>query len=70
MSRGLGKIGTNNLIMPDGTPDLKISVGMSIDKFRSMIIYTNQSICGYLPHMVNRIVKQCEEDRLAAQENK
>lgn len=63
MSRGKGKLTETGAISPDGAPDLKISVGMTIEKFRSMMIFTNQAICGYLPHMVNSIVRQCEEDR-------
>lgn len=63
MSRGKGKITKTGAIAPDGAPITKISVSMSIDKFRSMMIYANQCVCGYLPHMVNAIVRQCEEDR-------
>ena len=63
MSRGKGKIGDKGQIMPDGAPDLKIGVPMPIDKFRSMMIYTYDSVKGYLPHMVNRIVREIEEDR-------
>lgn len=69
MSRGKGKLTETKAIAPDGAPDLKISVGMSVDKFRSMMIYTNQCVCGYLPHMVNGIVRQCEEDRKNAYAN-
>lgn len=70
MSRGKGKITETGAIAPDGAPDLKIGVSMSIDKFRSMMIFTNQAVCGYLPHMVNAIVRQCEEDRKQSTENK
>lgn len=71
MSVGRGKLSDTGAIMPDGTPDTKISVGMSIEKFRSMMIYTHDCVCGYLPHMVNKIVKQCNEDRAnMAAENK
>lgn len=64
MSRGKGKLSETGAIMPDGTPDLKISVPMSIDKFRAMLIYAHDCICGYLPHVVNRIVRECEESRI------
>ena len=70
MSRGKGKLGDKGQIMPDGSPDLKISVPMTIDKFRSMMIYIDNCICGYLPHMVNGIVMQCIEVRKAASANK
>ena len=63
LSRGKGKLTETGAIAPDGAPSTKIGVSMSIDKFCSMIIYTNQCVCGYLPHMVNAIVRQCEEDR-------
>lgn len=69
MLRGKGKITETGAIAPDGAPDLKIGVSMSIDKFRSMMIFTNQAVCGYLPHMVNAIVRQCEEDRKQSTEN-
>lgn len=69
MSRGKGKLTETGAIAPDGSPDLKISVSMTVDKFRSMMIYINQCITGYLPHMVNGIVRQCEEDRKNAANN-
>lgn len=69
MSRGKGKITETGAIAPDGAADLKISVGMTIDKFRSLMIFTNQAVCGYLPHMVNKIVRECEEDRRNAANN-
>lgn len=63
MSRGKGTIGDKGQIMPDGAPDLKIGVPMTVDKFRSMMIYTYDSVKGYLPHLVNKIVREAEEDR-------
>lgn len=63
MSRSKGKLGNNGLIVPDGEPDLKINVPMTIDKFRSMMIYTYDSVRGYLPHLVNKIVREIEEER-------
>lgn len=69
MSRGKGKITETGAIAPDGSPDLKIGVGMTIDKFRSLMIFTHDAVNGYLPHMVNAIVRQCEAERQAAAEN-
>jgi len=63
MSRGKGKLTDTGAIAPDGAPDLKIGVSMTVDKFRSMMIFTHDAVNAYLAHMVNAIVKQCEEDR-------
>jgi len=63
MTAGKGKIGDTGLIVPDGQPDKKISVAMPIDKFRSMIIYTNNWVNGYLAHMTTRMVREAEEAR-------
>lgn len=63
MSAGKGRLGDTGLIIPDGAPDKKISVSMSIEKFRSMIIYTYDCVKGYLPKMINNIVNELEEDR-------
>ena len=70
MSRGKGKTTSTGAIAPDGTPDLKISVGMDVNKFRSMFIYTNNWINAYLAHFTNKLVKECEADRAAYNENK
>ena len=72
MTAGKGRLSDTGLIVPDGTPDKKISVAMSIEKFRSMIIYTYDCVRGYLPHMINSLVRELEEDRanyLAATKN-
>lgn len=63
MTAGKGKIGDTGLIVPDGQPDKKISVAMPIDKFRSMMIYTNNWVNGYLAHMTTRMVREAEEAR-------
>ncbi len=70
MSRGKGKITETGAIAPDGSPDLKIGVSMTIDKFRSLMIFTHDAVNAYLAHMVNAIVRQCEADRAAATEQK
>lgn len=63
MTRGKGKIGDKGQIMPDGSPDLKISVGMDVDKFRSMFVYTNNCVNAYLAHFITRLYKECAADR-------
>lgn len=68
ISRGKGKITETGAIAPDGSPDLKIGVSMTIDKFRSLMIFTHDAVNAYLAHMVNAIVRQCEEDRKNAVE--
>lgn len=69
MSRGKGKITDTGAIAPDGAPDLKIGVSMTVDKFRSLMIYTHDCVNAYLAHMVNALVKQSEEDRKNYTEN-
>lgn len=66
MSVGKGKLSDTGAIMPDGKPDDKISVGMSVEDFRAKMIYTHDCVNAYLAHMVNKIVKQCNEDRKTA----
>ena len=63
MSRGKGKLTDTGAIAPDGAPDLKIGVSMPIEKFRSLMIYTNNWIQAYLTPFVNKLVKEVEEDR-------
>ncbi len=70
MTRGKGKIGETGLIIPDGDPDLKISVPVSIEKFRSMMIFIHDSVNAYLAHMVNGLVKQCKAEREAYEASK
>lgn len=70
MSRGKGKLTDTGAIAPDGSPDLKIGVSMPVEKFRSLMIFTHDAVNAYLAHMVNAIVRQCEEDRKNAAANK
>lgn len=63
MSRGRGKLSDTGAIMPDGAPDLKISVGMEVDKFRSMIIYTHDCINAYLARFINQLYKEAAAER-------
>lgn len=63
MSRGKGKLSETGAIMPDGAPDLKISVGMEVDKFRSMMIYTHDCVNAYLAHLINKLYKEAAAER-------
>lgn len=65
MSRGKGKLSETGAIMPDGAPDLKIGVPMSVDKFRSMLIYTHDWVMAYLAGNVNQLVGMADADRKA-----
>lgn len=63
ISRGKGKLGDKGQIMPDGAPDAKIGVSMSVDDFRSMLIFTHDYVNAYLSRHVNILVRDCEADR-------
>ena len=63
MTCGLGKLGPTGLIIPDGQPDKKISVGMTIDDFRTMILYTDKCVSAYLSYYIPDLVYQFEEER-------
>ena len=63
MSEGPGKLSETGAIMPDGKPTKEVSVGMNIDDFREMIIYTHDCVCAYLGPMVHKLVRELEEDR-------
>ena len=65
MSRGKGKLTDTGAIQPDGAPDIKIGVPMSVDKFRSVMIYTYDWIKAYLARFTNNLVKEAEAERLA-----
>ena len=65
MSRGKGKLTETGAIAPDGAPDLKIGVPVTIDKFRSMLIFAHDCVNAYLAHSVNALVKECAEKRAA-----
>lgn len=66
ITRGKGKLGDKKQIMPDGKPDLKISVGMPVDKFRSMLIYTHDTVNAYIATQIRARVTEVEEKRKAA----
>lgn len=69
MTRGKGKLGDKGQIMPDGQPDLKLSVGMPVDKFRSMMIYSYDCVKAYLVNNINKTYKEVEEARAQASAN-
>lgn len=63
MQEGPGKLSSTGAIMPDGTPTSKISVGMSKDDFREMMMYTHDWVSAYLGPLVHRLVKETSEER-------
>ena len=63
MQKGPGKKSSTGLIMPDGQPTTKISVGMGIEEFREMILATHDWVNAYLGPLVHRLVKECEDAR-------
>lgn len=60
---GPGKELQTGFIQPDGAPENKISVGMSIEDFRGMFIYTAAAINAYLPAIVRQLVTAAEQAR-------
>lgn len=69
ITRGKGKITSTGAIAPDGKYDLKISVPMSIDKFRSMILLSHDAMLAYMAHSVNALVRDSINDRENSQTN-
>ncbi len=61
--KGPGKETGSGAIILDGPPTKKISVGMSIDAFKGMFLYTEAGIHAYLVTLVNRLVETAEENR-------
>lgn len=63
MSAGPGKLSSTGAIMPDGPQDRKISVGMTIDDFRKMMVYTHDCVNAYLASMIPQLVFESEQNR-------
>lgn len=63
MSAGPGKLSSTGAIMPDGPQDRKISVGMTTDDFRRMMIYTHDCVNAYLASMIPQLVFESEQNR-------
>lgn len=63
MSEGPGKLSDTGVIMPDGQSTTKVSVPMSIDDFRELILFTHDCVNAYLAHLVNKLVRESDEDR-------
>lgn len=61
--KGKGKQNSTGAILPDGSPDVKVSVGMTIDTFKGMMLYTESAINAYLVPFINYMVKIAEENR-------
>ena len=62
ISRGHGKLGSTGLIMPDGQPDMKLSVGMSIDDCRSFFILTDAFVRAFLAGHVSKLMNAIRRD--------
>lgn len=63
MSAGPGKLSSTGAIMPNGAPDRKVSVGMTIDDFRRMMVYTHDCVNAYLASMIPQLVFESEQNR-------
>ena len=63
MSKGKGKLNKTGLIMPDGSPTIKISVSMTIDDFRSLIIYTHDCVNAFLVKHINQLYSELKKDK-------
>lgn len=61
--KGKGKATNTGAIILDGQPTKKVSVGMSIDAFKGLFLYTEAAINAYLPTLVGRLVAIAEENR-------
>lgn len=61
--KGPGKTTNTGAIIPDGQPTKKISVGMSIDDFKGIFLYTEAGIHAYLVRFVNKLVDTAEKNR-------
>ena len=69
MSAGPGKLSQTGAIMPNGTPDRKVSVGMTIDDFRRMMVYTHDCVNAYLSSMIPQLVFESEQNRATNYQN-
>ena len=63
LASGKGKTNATGLIMPDGAPDVKISVGLTPAAFRGKMLLANEEKCAYLAHMVNALVREAIAER-------
>ena len=70
MQEGPGREGDTGLIIPNGTPTKKISVPMSFEDFREMILYTNEWVRAYLVTMVRKLAMENDAERKERQEQK
>jgi hypothetical protein len=70
MQEGPGREGETGLIIPNGQPTKKISVPMSFENFREMILYTNAWINAYLVTKVRQLARENEAERIERQEQK
>lgn len=63
MVSGLGTISNKGLIVPTSQIDKKISVAMSVDDFRKMLIFTRDCVNAYLTNLITNLVFEAEQDR-------
>ena len=67
--KGPGKTTNTGAIILDGQPTKKISVGMTIDDFKGVFLYTEAGINAYLPTLVGQLVETAEKNRKKMQNN-
>jgi len=63
MQSSLGAINQTGLIVPQGKPKEKISVGMTVDDFRQMMMYTRDCVNAYLSTYIPTLVEESTADR-------
>ena len=61
--KGPGKATSTGAIILDGQPTKKVSVGMTIDAFKGLFLYTEAGIHAYLPTFVGNLVDIANENR-------
>lgn len=63
--KGPGKTTHTGAIKPSAPPIKKVSVGMSIDSFKSTFLYIEAGINAYLPTLITKLVDTAEQRRTA-----
>lgn len=63
LSMGRGKLNQTGLIQPDGQPDLKLTVAMTVDDCRKFFITTEAFVNAYLVTLVSKQMKQIAQKR-------
>jgi hypothetical protein len=60
---GPGKVSSTGSITPNGDPTSKVSVGMTINDFKKLFLYTEAGVNAYLPHLIDDLIAAAEEQR-------